>query len=335
MTKTTESISKDKSIFIKFEGSTKYIFIAYFLLCILFIKTLFDVESYYKQNNHPTTVISEYLLLIPGFLFSMYLYKITEYFFSNVIERNMIDKNKYNETKDQHKYRIVKILYSIFYYTISSTVNFYLIRTFQRDHLPKFFGGGLEIRNFIESWPLNVNKYVRYFFILSIGHHLDRTYEQLTNPKKYLNFWTMLLHHVLTINLMIICFAHRQFQFGIPILLIHDITDIFLSLMKFFREMKNLKKFVMPAYFVCLIVWFITRNYIFNKEVIYPLWFIEVPKIFKEGNFNASHLFASMGLGILMILNSYWLLALLHAGFKKIFYNVEASIHEGEKDKEE
>jgi hypothetical protein len=333
MTKTKEAVSKDENIFFKFEGSTKYIFSFYMILCVLFLKSIFDIEPFYDNNNFVKTDLREYLIIVVGFAYSYLLFVLVKYMFDGFIEKNMVEKNKYGESKEEHKYRITKIIYSIIYYVISSSINFYLISKFQPNHLPKFFGGSLEVNQFLDTWPGNIDCYVRYFFILSIGHHVERTCEQIFSKKKYLNFWTMLLHHVLTVNLMLICFAHRQFLFGIPILLIHDITDIFLSILKIVREIKCLKIMIFPSYFLCLVVWFITRNYIFNFEIIIPLWFTAVPKLLPNIEANMVHLFASLGLAILMVLNTYWLFALLHAGVKKIFYNVEASVHEGENSK--
>jgi hypothetical protein len=318
-------------VFHMFESSTKYIFFFYLILCILFIKSLFDVETVYAKLNVPLTNPKEYLLILAGGLISFLINQLTAKGFDGFIRRNMVEKNKYQESKDQHVYRIVKIIYSIIYYTLSSSINFYLIKTFQPDHLPTFFNGTLDVSRFIKDWPSQINIHVRYFFVMSIGHHIERTLDQVLHTKKYYNFWTMLLHHILTINLMVMCFGHRQFIFGIPILLIHDITDIFLNILKIVREIKFLKKYVMVGYFLCLIAWFITRNWIFNLEIVIPLFSNCIWEAFTLHAW--AHLFASFGVGILMILNSYWLFALLHAGFKKIFYNIEQSVHEGESKK--
>ena len=317
-----------ESLFHKFESSTKYIFYFYVTLCVLFIKSIYDIEVFYKKTNQPATVLYEYFLWIPGAFFSWGLNKAVLVLCDSFIERNMIEKNKYGESRQLHKYRIAKNIFSLAYYILASFFNFYLISKYQSDHLPVFFGGTLEIKTFLEVWPINVDFKVRLFFLFSIGHHVERTSEQVFHTKKYYNFWTMLLHHVLTINLMVICFAHRQYLFGIPILLVHDMTDIALCLMKIVREIKFLKPMLMPSYFLCLVVWFIMRNWIFNFEVVIPM--------FKDVLWKAvmrhcwAHLFAVLGVFILMVLNTYWLFALLHAGFKKIFYNIEQSVHEGE-----
>lgn len=327
----TKSKEKETKIFHKFENSTKYLFMLYITGCLYFFKGVFEVEEHYKSLNLEPTENWQYLLIGLGFIISRSILKISDIFVSKYLIDHIVDKNKYNETRNQHVYRVVKIFYSIIYYTLASIINFYLISRFQRDHLPKFFGGDFELTRFAETWPNSVHVYVQRFFLVSIGHHVERTYDHMYCQKKYLNYWTMLLHHVLTINLMVICFAHRQYLFGIPILLIHDITDVFLSLMKICREIKFLKFLTMPAYFLVLISWFFTRNYIFNKEIIFPMWFkvVPIPEVHK----NINHMFAVFGLGILMILNTYWLFALFHAGYRKIFYNVEKSIHEGENAK--
>ena len=222
------------------------------------------------------------------------------------------------------------MFYSIIYCTCSSCIFFYIIQKYQPDHLPKFFGGTLNIHSFISIWPKNVDYHLRYFFIISVGHHLERTYNLLFKKSKKKDFWTMLLHHVLTMNLMIMCFGHRQFLYGIPILLIHDITDIFLNIMRVSREIKPWKFMVLPLYFLCLISWFITRNGIFNFEIVIPLFKSSFLSVLRNRQYN--HIFASLGVFILMILNTYWFLAIGYAGYKKVFKNIDESSHEGEVD---
>ena len=101
--------------------------------------------------------------------------------------------SKLEETKEQQVDRILKLFYSLFYYLIITIINYFVISTFQSDCLPTFFNGSLNLTSYTENWPRDVNPYVKYVFLFSIGHHVERTVELLMDYKK-MNFWTCLLY---------------------------------------------------------------------------------------------------------------------------------------------
>ena len=323
-------ISKNKlgwKIISKFDDYTKYIFFVYLIFLILFFKTIFDIENYYIKSNLPKTDYREYLLILVGLIISRGLFYVTKITLSGFILRNMAP-SKYVETKQEQVYRIILLIYSFIYYTGMSIINYYVIKNYQLDCLPRFLGGTLSVIDYLQKYPSQVHLYVRTVFLVSIGHHVERTLEQLFQAKRIQGFWTMLLHHVLTINLMIQCFAHRQYFFGIPILFIHDLTDINLKLVKIVREIKPWKPSTIPVYLCLCGVWFITRNYIFNLEIVIPLW---TSVIFDfVANKMYSHIFASCGVGILMILNTYWMYCLVYSGYQKLVNNIDGNFNEGE-----
>ena len=127
----------------------------------------------------------------------------------------------------------------------------------------------------------------------------------------------MLLHHYLTIILMLNCFAHRQYLFGIPILLIHDLTDTFVNVMRIVREIQGWDFLVLPVYGFFVSVWIFTRNIIFNVELVHPLFTDQIFKFIRDKRYN--HLFATFGVFVLMMLNTYWIIGILYSGFRKIF----------------
>lgn len=125
---------------------------------------------------------------------------------------------------------------------------------------------------------------------------------------------------------MLNCFAHRQYVFGIPVLILHDFSDCFVNLIRIVREFKGWEPIVLPVFFVFVSVWIYTRNFIFNLEIVYPLFTDQVFKFWKQGRMN--HMFATAGLFILMILNSFWLFGFLASAFNKIFKGKDKYVHE-------
>lgn len=322
---------KEKNKLFSFEYSTKYILIVYSSIMITFLKSIWDVEAFYDQNSFPKTPLWNFLYIIPGFAFSRTLYIVVEKFSSSYIASNLAGKSKLKETHEVHVNRVVKLLYSMIFYALSTMCNYHLIRKYQSDHMLKFFGGQLNLEPFLTNWPKLVATPVLNFFVFSIGHHVERIVEHVTHSQKYQSYWTMLLHHVLTVSLMVNCFFHRQFEFGIPVLFLHDIADIAVNLCKFCREFKPLKFLVMPSYFLMLSVWIVTRNYIFSFEIVSPMiLYTTIPGV-RRGFY--SHVFASFGVCILMVLNIYWALTISYSGYAKIMKGIDQDYNLAEKDK--
>lgn len=126
----------------------------------------------------------------------------------------------------------------------------------------------------------------------------------------------MVMHHYTTVILMVNCLAHRQYRFGIATLLLHDMTDSLVNIMRLVREIEKWKELILPIYICFMIVWVYTRNLVFNVELIYPLLSKNIPKMIRTRDY--PHVFATTGLLIITMLNTYWLFGLIHAGYIKI-----------------
>ena len=316
--------------FYTFENLYKWTFFVYIILIGIMIKELINIENYYEANGFERSDMREYFFVFLGIFISSGIFEIIKFSLTSFARNNMTKISKRIETKDQKVVRIINMFNSITYYTFATVINFIIIRKYAPDHLPTNFGGTLDVTQFRENWPKSVAFPVRVFFMISIGHHIERTLEHLKNHRDAKNFWIMILHHVLTINLMVNCFGHREFLFGIPVLMIHDITDIAVGMTRVVREIEQWIKFTIPCYLVLLSLWFYTRNYVFNFEIVYPLLTEEMFKFYNHGDVN--HMFATLGLTILMFLNTYWLWGALYSGYVKIFLKKEDLAHfEGEK----
>jgi hypothetical protein len=125
---------------------------------------------------------------------------------------------------------------------------------------------------------------------------------------------------------MINCFLHRQYICGIPILLIHDLTDIFVNLIRIVREIKKWVWLTLPVYALFLLVWITFRNVLFNTDLVYPLFRYELIKSINMGQRN--HLIAFCGVFILMGLNTFWLQGMLYSGYLKIFKGKDVYVTE-------
>lgn len=86
------------------------------------------------------------------------------------------------------------------------------------------------------------------------------------------DFKQMLLHHVATLILIWMSYAHRIVRVGVLIFLVHDLSDVVGCLVKCANYVKWTKT-SLALYFSLLIIWFYTRLWLFPRYVIYDVLF--------------------------------------------------------------
>lgn len=316
---------------IEIEDLYKYLFFFYCILIVFNIKGMISMESFYKENGYSSTNNYEFLLIIPGTVYSILILWVIKCFSYDWIKKYSINSGRYTETVDEKIHRIQNMISSMVYYSTGVALNYYLIMNYGKSYMPTSFGGDLDIKSYHGAWPSIPQTPVRYYFIFTIGHHVERTMEHVFYKRANKNFWIMILHHILTINLMFNCIVYRQYGFGIPILFLHDIGDIFIGCIRFVREISFLTKYSIPAYICHLISWIGTRNIVFNIEIVIPMFSTCIAQFWNHGdNFQ---MFAAFGVTILVVLNTFWIHGSLVAGYNKLFKNKDVMGFEGEKNK--
>lgn len=315
--------------FSSFDKIMRFIFGIYIIMIMLMIRNIISIEHYFLSLNLPATNFKEFLLIIPGFFISLFIWEAIRYFTRGFIIKYKIEHNRIKETKEGRIRRVQAAFNSIIYYSICVGINYFLIITYAPDYMPVTLGGSLNIDAYPEIWPTYVCDPVRIFFVLSIGHHFERTYQHIANNLKGNNFWIMIVHHIVTITLMVCCYCNRQFLFGIPILFLHDIGDIFVGIMRLVREITFLKFLTIPCFFSLFVVWVFTRVYIFGTEIFFDF---STSGVFKmTDDFVVNQYFAVGGMAILMFLNVYWTFGMIVSGYQKLVVKTGEAMHfEGE-----
>ena len=327
---TSKATSKSES---SAEKMFKWIFYIYICFCIFLIICVHSIEQKSKTKRFSSSNIITFLLVIPGFLFSLGLFNLCEFIFGNFIRKYASQTLRKNETQKNYFKRIQKMFFTIIYYSISSLVCFIFLLKFEKKSLPKYMGGNLKTTDFIDNWPHDISPYVIYFFIFSLGHHIERTFNHYINNRHSSNFWILIFHHTLTSTIMIYCYGARCLILGIPILVIHDITNITAGMIRVVREIKIWKKHTISMYFMFLWSWVYFRIFIFDYEIIIPLIKDEVPKVLKIGNY--LFIVGLIGICLLAFLNTFWLFLILNSGYNKIFKKIDFILFENEKSKTE
>lgn len=152
-----------------FNDLSKYITIAYIIASAFLFKEIFKIEDYFISNGFGESDKRDYLYIFLGIFISAFIFKFTSWAFDSFIRRNKLDKSRRNESTEWYVYRIKNMVYGIFYYGLGTIINFYLIKTYSPEFLPKYMGGNLDVLTFADSWPRTPSKPVSIFFIITIG----------------------------------------------------------------------------------------------------------------------------------------------------------------------
>jgi len=107
---------------------------------------------------------------------------------------------------------------------------------------------------------------VWWYYMLSLGFYWSMTFTHFLDVKRS-DFWEMLLHHLLTIALIVFSWTCQLTRVGTLVLIVHDAADIPLHITKLcmYSARKNI---VDMAFIIFTLIWIITRIGIF------PLWII-------------------------------------------------------------
>lgn len=314
-----ETLSKGFLIFI----------VAYSIMIIPSLKRL--LEFFREKDINPP--LEEYWWMVPGFLLSFFIYKICT---TVIIQKCVPIINPINyrqgETPEKRLNRLGTYIYGTVYYTLSFGLLYYL--TYGSRYCPVSMGGTLDTKQGIAIWPYEVDRSVRIFYMLTLGHHIERAIYELTVQFHSKTFYIMVFHHFLTIGLIFLSFFMRHLVYGIPILLTHDFNDIFLCSSRFFRETRypTLASFL---FVLLMISWIYTRIYTYMAEVLYGIYcnLFEDNYFLKE--FYFTHLFFPPALVLLLIINIYWGFQIIRVAVTRFVKKKEGLPFEDKKSKTE
>lgn len=179
-------------------------------------------------------------------------------------------------------------------------------------------GGSGKLSNIFEEWPnWPKPRYFDVFYIASAGYHIESMISHLISPKNG-DFLEMVLHHVVTLNLIYFSYMVCFTKVGILILFLHNWSDVFAAGARGFGYIWS----PVPALFCVGLIgsWYYSRIYCF-AFIIYEVF---VTDIQIEGLnpviHSIIHNMFKLLLSSLMILHIYWgvkITALVYGVFTK------------------
>ncbi|XP_032241469.2 ceramide synthase 6 isoform X2 [Nematostella vectensis] len=102
------------------------------------------------------------------------------------------------------------------------------------------------------------------YYVVELGFYVSLTISQFVDVQRK-DFWQMLIHHIVTILLLSFSYAAAFFRIGAVIVLVHDVSDVFLEAAKVANYAK-LRQLCDCLFVLFAISFFVARLF------IYPVW---------------------------------------------------------------
>lgn len=166
---------------------------------------------------------------------------------------------------------------------------------------------------------------IKWLYFVECGFYLHSIYATLYMDEKRKDFSVMLIHHVLTMTLIIVSYATRYHKIGILVVFVHDVTDILLEFTKCNVYLKNRNKKYYPFHeyvanfgFVSFaFAWYLFRLYWFPLKILYSTGVVAAHRAYQRGA--GLYAFFNGLLWFLLALDIYWFYVSLVNFYQQIY----------------
>lgn len=196
-----------------------------------------------------------------------------------------------------------------------------------------------------DDWAIGmpIANEIKWVYVLECGFYVHSVYATLFMDEKRKDFVAMLIHHFLTLVLLIVSYGTRFHKVGILVLFVHDATDILLEFSKcniylknrggkFYSVHENISNIGFVAF---LSAWYLFRLYWFPLKVLYTSGVISAHRTMLKGA--KLYGFFNSLLWILLCLDIYWFYFILVCFYKIVFENTmkDPTVNEEEEEKDD
>jgi len=218
------------------------------------------------------------------------------------VNKYFVDRKKHNVTRN----KIVKFCEAFWRALFYAT---FCILGYNALFVPEPVSWVKDTHNYWIGWPLHpLSSTINFYYQIELGCYLHQLFWTEVKRSDALE---MILHHFVTILLITISFLTNYTRIGSNILLIHDISDVFLETAKVFNYASkapgSTKAFFKTAcditFTTFAITFFVTRLMIYPRYVLYATIVEGVEHFGCE--FGGCYVFIGL-LSTLQILHIYW-----------------------------
>lgn len=190
--------------------------------------------------------------------------------------RKAIDVRKYlweRKRSKMTKTRIVKFVEAFWRFCFYSG---FCILGYNALFVPEPASWLLNTRDHFEGWPHHtISQAMFFYYHIELGCYI---HQLLWTEVSRSDSVEMIVHHIVTISLIVLSFLTKFMRIGAVILLIHDLADVFLESAKVFNYMARaentrwMKDYIVdPLFGVFAVTFFITRLVIYPRNILFSL----------------------------------------------------------------
>lgn len=256
------------------------------LTCICYFGTIIMVMNYYeywkvklpyKPEAYEIPKFSDFyisLLSMPFIIcFKIMFGKLfTSFMYKNFLADKYKDPSKEEDFKmgEVYKKKLTMNLFKATYYTLIVLFCFFSCR--DAPYFPYELGGSGDMINIFQNgvpgyiFFYKPNLFI-YYYQISLGYVFVDMIWLLFVYETQSDFPIMLLHHSITISLVVFSYISNFSQIGIIVFFLHDFTDIFVYLTRIVINtgIKDRYKYAFCALFLFLYIY--ARIYVFGKLI--------------------------------------------------------------------
>ena len=238
------------------------------------------------------------------FLILLLFHKIFKVLTIDLIERNL--SKRYDEKQEItiYKNKVATNIIKFGLYTSSSILGFYALRELK--FFPWSLGGTGEIKNtYSQGFPdylfFEKTELFDFYYNFNLAFALFDTYILLTYNTQS-DFLLMILHHIVTLNLVVFSFLTNLSSIGSIVYFIHYTSDILGMVVRILIHLNVPEIYSCYLTFAFLFIFIYTRLFVFSEVIYSTFGFV----LFYD--YNIYTLYLCCFLGVIMILNIIWII---------------------------
>lgn len=164
--------------------------------------------------------------------------------------------------------------FKLFIYLVTTIMQFYILK--QSNFLHKYLWGDQDFPRYWANYPCTqIPNYLDDFYVMKLAYHCKEIVYTLIFHYNRRDLSEFLLHHFVTVFLVLFSYSMNYLPVGAVIMLIHDIPDVMLNCFRISMDCLSFK-YYMSAYAGMVLSWLYFRIYFFYYWIIRV---IEIEKV--------------------------------------------------------
>lgn len=157
-------------------------------------------------------------------------------------------------------------VYKTFIYMIFSIMLFFVLK--QSSFLDVLFMGNEANPQYWINYPCQpIPNYLDDLYIVKLAYHGYDMLEGLIYHRNKRDFSEMTIHHIVTVSLILFSYATNYLPYGSIIMLLHDVSDVFVSAFKSSLDVASPPTFI-TTYVLMVVSWIYFRLYYFPFKAL-------------------------------------------------------------------